>query len=190
MPITNQRVRVGGSGFTVFHWNPGGGQTDKVIGFAREVRVSGVTPVAPPSVIQPLNSAQPVEIITPGAHTNGMLTLVLTDLYNQAVWQRLASLANAQDIVDIMRIIASRGQGVKITKWVKPPSGLANAGFDPNPGDGYAETFFDCVISAVTDNETININTMEVEKEVEVMYTYSKKLWINGGARAQPLVYA
>ena len=190
MPLPNQRVRVGGSGFTVFHWNPGGGESDKVIGFAREVRVAGVQPVAPPSVIQPLNMAQPAEIVTPGAHTNGTLTLVLTDLYNQAVWQRLAGLTGAQDVVDIMRIIASRGQGVKITKWVKPPSGLANEGFDPTPGNGYAETFFDCVIARVGDDEIINIATMEVEKEVEVWYTYSKKLWINGGARQQPLEYA
>jgi hypothetical protein len=190
MPVPNQRVRVLGSGFTVFHWNPGGGEADKVIGFAREVRVAGVTPVAQPSVIQPLNAPQPLEIVTPGAHTNGVLTLVLTDLYNQAVWQRLSALANSQDIVDIMRTVAARSQGIKITKWVKPPQGLQNEGFDPTPGNGYAETYFDCVIARVGEDETINIEAMEIHKEVEVWYTYSKKLWINGGARSHPLVYS
>ena len=114
--------------------------------------------------------AQPAEIVTPGAHTNGVLTRVLTDLYNQAVWQRLVSLTNAQDIVDIMRIIASRGQGVKITKWVNPPVGSGNQGAP------YAETFFDCVVSEVRDNEAINIASMEVNKEMDVWYTYSRKI--------------
>lgn len=176
MPVQGQRVRVGGSGFTVFHWG------SQVIGFAQEVRVAGVTPVAQPVVIQPLNAAQPLEIITPGAHANGVLTMVLTELYNEPVWNRLAGLANSQDIIDIMRTVAANNQGVRITKWVQPPTGLSNRG-------PYAETYYDCVVARVGDDENINIATMEVNKEVEVWYTYSKKFHVNGGARVHPLIY-
>src|SRR5581483_3193228 len=160
MPIPNQRVRVGGSGFTVFHWDDGTGQ--KVIAFAEEVAVRAVTPVAQPAVIQPLNSPQPIEIITPGAHTNGVITLTLTELYNQAVWQRLASLADSQDIVDIMRTIAAMNQAIQITKYVKPPAGVAK--------DPYQETFYDCVVASVTDDETINVTTMALPKQMEIWY--------------------
>lgn len=181
MPITGQRVRVGGSGFTVFHWNDG--TTNHVIAFARQVVVNGVTPVATPVTVQPLNAAQPVEIVTPGAHTNGVLTLTLTDLYNQAVWQRLAGLANSSDIIDIMRTIAARGQGIQISKIVSPPAGVGGSSFDT--GD-YIETYHDCVIASVADNETIAIDTMTVDKEIEVWYTYSRKNWL---PRKYPLLY-
>ena len=176
MPIPGQRVRVGGSGFTVFQWNDG--NSNQVIAFARQVVVNGVTPVATPVTIQPLNAAQPVEIVTPGAHTNGVLTMTLTELYNRSVWQRLASLADSSDIIDIMRTIAAKGQGVKITKYMNPPAGIG--------GGPYSETYHDCVIASVADNETIGIETMEVNKEIEVWYTYSRKSWVG---RKYPLLY-
>lgn len=168
MPIPGQRVRVGGSGFTVFHWDDGTG--DKVIGFAREVRVAGVQPVAAPEVIQPLNAARPVEIATPGAHAEGTLTLVLTELYNQAIWQRLGVVANSNDIIDVMRTVAALDNGIKVSRIVNPPKGLGRG--------SYMETYNECVITRVQDDETINIATMAIHKEVDLMYTYQRKHWI------------
>src|SRR4051794_11539596 len=95
------RVRVTGSGFTYFKFG------NDILAFAEEVEVTSPTPVAPEQRIQPLNAQRPVEIVTAGAHTGGTLRLMLTELYNQAVWQRLSAQFNAsQDIVDIMRTIA------------------------------------------------------------------------------------
>jgi hypothetical protein len=164
-----QKVRVGG-GFTVFYWSnstdPGG-----VIGFADRVQVQAVTPVAQPVAVQPLNALRPLEIVTPRAHTYGVLTLTLTDLYNQAVWQRLAGLAKSNDIIQIMEYMASLNNGVQITKYVEPPS-----------GNTYVETFYNCMIARVDDNEDIRIDTMVVNKDIEVWYTYNRKHWINSAA--------
>lgn len=176
MPIQGQRVRVPGSGFTVFHWE------GQVIAFARQVVVNSVTPVADPVVVHPLNATKPVEIVTPGAHTNGVLTLTLTDLYNQAVWQRLSGLAGSQNVVDIMTNIAARNQGVTISKIVTPPAGVGGSRFDQG---SYIENFYECVIARVQDNETIDVTTMTVDKDIEVWYTFSRKMWI-GKSVADP----
>jgi hypothetical protein len=173
MAAKDKRVRIVGSGYTVFTWE------GEIIALAQEVTVSAPQPVAPAAVIQPLNATEPVEIITAGAHGAGTLTLSLTELYNTSVWQRLANLANSQDLVDIMRTIAAidKSGGIQLQKIVIPPV----ARFPT-----YAETFYNCVISNVVDNETINITSMQVEKQIEIMYTYSKKSWINSGNRQHP----
>jgi hypothetical protein len=168
MPIPGQRSRVLAP-FTAFTWNDGTG--DKVIAVADEVRVASVTPVAGAEVVQPMNALRPIEIVTPGAHTNGVITLVLKELYNQAVWQRLASLTNANDVVDIMRTIAAMNSGITIKKYVTPPAGVA--------GGQYLESFHECVVTRVQDDEDISITSMTVNKEIELWYTYSIKGWIN-----------
>lgn len=169
MPIQGQRPRLLGSGRTVFHWDDGAGE--RIIAFANQVQTFGVTPVADPQVIHPMNATRPVEIVTPMAHTNGRIVLTLTELYNQAVWQRLASLTNANDIVDIMTTIAAMNNGIKISRYVTPPTGVG--------GSPYLETFHECVVTRIQDDETITVETMTVDKEVELWYTYNIKHYIN-----------
>lgn len=162
----NKRARLLGSGRTVFMWE------GKVIGFANSVTVEPPAPVADPVVIQPLNAPRPVEILTPGAHRNGIIRLTLTELYNAPVWARLTSLAGSQDLVDIMQTLAARNKGIEIVKRVRPNL----------PGlNEYAETFYNCVVARVNDGETIDITTMEIHKELEIWYTHSLKNYVNGG---------
>src|SRR6476646_2993387 len=144
------RARVGGSGYTVFHWSDPNGTTSgfggnassvNLIGYAENVTVNPIQPVAQPEVIQPLNAQRPLEIITPGAATNGTITLTLVELYNFSVWQRLATLANSQDIVDIFRTMASLDQGIHITKTIRPPfSPDQMKGTGGTKGSNYWET--------------------------------------------------
>jgi hypothetical protein len=170
---TNPRVRVGGSGFTTFNWTDTGGT--HLIAYATNVQVTPVQPVAEPQVIQPLNAQRPIEIITPGAHRNGIITLTLTEIYNRSIWQRMASLAASQDIVDIMRTIAAMGSGITVTKIINP-------GYLPAGGGAYKEDFFGIVVAAVEEGgEQISIETMQLDKTMTLWYTYSKKSWINGG---------
>lgn len=175
--MATPRVRIGGSGFTVFHWldpgvsGPGSGVN--LIGYAENVTVNPIQPVAAPEVIQPLNAQRPLEIITPGAATNGTITLTLVELYNKAIWQRFSTLANSQDIVDIFRTMASRSQGIHLTKMIKPSTGDKN----------YWETFYNVVVASVEDNgETIDVRTMSVQKQMTLWYTHSLKSWIHGGS--------
>lgn len=173
MPIKDQRPRLGGSGYTVFTWE------DNIIGFARQVVVTSPEPVAPAAVIQPLNAFEPIEILTAGASGPGTIEMTLVELYNTSVWQRLANLANSQDLIDIMRTIAKieKDGGIQIKKIVLPPIPRFPT---------YIETFYNCVVTDVRDGETINIETMQIEKPITVQYTHSKKSWINGGSRANP----
>jgi hypothetical protein len=168
MPIPNQRGRLGGSAHTVFHWGDGTGP-DHVIGFAEAVRVDAVRPVAPPGILHPINALRPVEIVVPDAHGPGTITLTLTELYNQATWQRLAGLANSQDIVDITRYVNNLNNGLRITKKVIPP---------PNIGAPYTETFYECVVTDNADDEEIRLDTVLLPKVMTLMFTYSRKNWI------------
>lgn len=164
MPIQGQRARVPGV-FTVFYWE------GQVIAFANSVQVFSVTPVADPEVIQPMNATRPVEIVTPGAHREGRIILTLTELYNHAVWERLAGLAHSNDISDIMRTVAAMDNGVTIQKWVNPPQGVG--------GERYLETFYECIVARVQDDESIDVTTTRLDKEIELWYTYSRKHYIN-----------
>lgn len=168
-----KRVRVGGSGFTVFQWKDNSGT--HLIGYAENVTVTPVQPVAQPVPIQPLNAQRPLEIITPGAHSYGTIQLTLTELYDEAIWQRMAILANSQDIVDIMRTLAAQQNGVTVTKTVRP-------GHLPTGQGHYSETFFGIVVASVEDNgEALDVTTMALPKNMTLWYTHSKKSWINGG---------
>lgn len=160
-------TRVPGSGFTIFQWEK------QLIGFAENVRVQGVRPVAEPVPIQPLNAQRPLEIVTAGAHGAGSITLTLTELYGRSVWQRLRFLARSQDIVDISRRIAELNQGIEVTKVVRPHN-ASNAPF-------YHETFYNVVVASVDDDEDLNITTMTLPKTMNLMFTHSRKSWINGG---------
>lgn len=169
----SKRVRVGGSGFTVFQWKDNSGT--HIIGFAQNVTVNPVQPVNQPVAIQPLNAQRPLEVITPGAHGVGTITLTLTELYGESIWQRMSILAGSQDIVDIMRTLAAQNNGVTVTKTVRP-------GHLPEGQGHYAETFFGIVVADVEPGgEALDITTMDVQKQMTLWYTHSKKNYINGG---------
>ncbi len=168
-----RKVRVVG-GYTVFHWSVDGGgeEPQEVIGFADNIRVTSVSPVAAAIPIQPLNALRPAEIVTSRAHGHGVINLFLTELYNFAVWQRLAGLAGSRDIIDIMEYLAGVDNGARITKYVRTPG--------KNTAD-YYDTYHNCVITRVADDEDVRIDTMNVQKEIEVWYTHATKHRYKGG---------
>ena len=157
------RTRSFGQGYTVFEWQ------NNIIGMADQVDVTSVTPVAEAIDIQPINAPRPIEIVTSGAHRHGVLTLQLIELFNFSIWNRLADLTDCQDIIDIMRTIAARDDGIIVTKVVRPPDGTE-----------YREQFFNCTVVNVTDNESIRIETLTNPKTMEIWFTHSLKSWING----------
>lgn len=157
------RVRVGGSDFTIFHW------LGRPIAFAQEVAHTSPEPVAAPVAIQPMDARRPVQVITPAAAGMGTLTLTLIDLYGAQVWERLSGLAGSVDIVDIFMKVASLSDPIHMTKVIQPPT---LAGINFNNGQAfYTETYHNCVITGVVDGEQINIGTMEILKQITVAYT-------------------
>jgi hypothetical protein len=189
------RVRVGGSGFTVFTF-------DSVpLAFAQQVSHTSAQPVSAPVAIQPMDEPYPVQVITPAASGMGTMVLNLIELYKSKVWDRLGqnvgenglisgndavqdstdinnipdSLAGAVDLVDIFIRIASRPNPIGMTKFIRPPK------LGGNVATPYTEEFHNVVITNVVDGEDINVGTMEVIKQVTVAYTHTTR---NGGHKS------
>src|SRR5208282_1424899 len=88
-PTFQSRVRVGGSGFTIFTF---GGQP---ITFCQQVSYTSPQPVGGGmAAIQPMDEPYPIEIITPAAAGPGQIVLNLFELFGSGgvaskVWDRL-----------------------------------------------------------------------------------------------------
>jgi len=175
--------RVGGSGFTAFHWS------GQVIGFAQSVRHTSPQPVAPPAWIQPLDAQHPLQIIVPAAIGPGSLEVQMFEMYNSKVWDRIMEItdntqgnfpstvppapAKYHDLSEIFLRLSSLQQGISCTKIIYPP----NAGVRGGPTTRkYADQYYNCVITDIRDDETIIIGTMEVLKTMTIMYTYMQRL--------------
>lgn len=96
MANTN-RVRVGGSGFTLFTY---GGAP---ITFCNQVAHQSPAPVAQAVPIQPMDEPYPVEIVTPAAATMGTITLEMFELFGSGghaskIWDRLGDHFNNQNL--------------------------------------------------------------------------------------------
>lgn len=160
-----RRARVGGSGFSIFTWDPGTGP--EPIAFARQVAHTSPAPVGPGATpIQPLDERHPIEIITPVATGMGQLTLEIYELYGNKVWDKLKLLSDSQDLVEIFQRVADTPNDIKMHKIVKPPKGSSIN------GPYTSETYHRCVITNVQDGETIEVGTMEILKQVTIGYTH------------------
>ena len=186
-PFSN-RVRVAGSGFTIFTF---GGQP---IAVAQQVAETSPTPVGPgPVAIHPIDEPYPVQVITPAASGMGSLTLNLYELYNQKVWDRLAAdvkgtVANpfggvgsndintaggvfdgAVDLVDVFIRQAEYPRALNVVKYIRPPV------IGGKQGLPYAEQYHGCVITNIVDGEQIEVGSMEIIKQVTVAYRYKTR---------------
>lgn len=189
-PAITNRVRVGGSGFTVFRWN------GHLLAFARQVAHTSPAPVGPGAVpIQPMDSPYPIQVITPAAAGMGSLVLDLYELYGAQTWERLGVAAGrslgatnsapdqagifggAVDIVHIFRRQAAAKDPIQVVKYIQAPT--LRGGQLP----AYTEEYHNCVITNVVDGETIEVGTMEVLKQITIGYTHLTR----GGRRGDDL---
>lgn len=175
--------RVGGSGFTAFHWQ------GHVIGFAQAVGQQSPQPVAQPVAIQPLDQARPMQILVPAAIGAGSLQVQLFEMYNSAVWDRIMNIVDNiptngnkgipskgiyNDLADVFLRMSAIGKGISCSKIVYPP----NAGLRGGPKvRHYAEQYHNCTITDIRNDETIQIGTMEVIKSMTVMYTHMTRVF-------------
>lgn len=179
--VQRNRVRVGGSGFTVFAF------MGQPIAFAQQVAYTAPAPVGPGAVaIHPMDEPYPIQVITPAAAGMGSLTLNLYELYNSKVWDRLGSdvgaqlpnnqntqslgqsiLTGAVDIADVfVRVAEQKPEDLTCVKFIRPP---VIAG---QTGKPYFEIFHNAVITNVVDSEQLEVGTMEVIKQVTIGYTH------------------
>lgn len=167
------RARVGGSGLTAFHWN------GQLLALCRQIGHTSAQPVAAPAAIHPLDSAYPVEIITPLAAGMGQLTLELYEVYGAQVWDRLMNILpatpgidagrGATDMVEVFYRVANTPNPIYLTKVITPP--LIRGKKMP----AYTFTYHNCVITDIGDGETIEVGTMEVLKSITIAYTHTTR---------------
>lgn len=151
-------TRLGGSGQTVFTWN------STVIAFAETISVQSPRPVAQPVAVHPMDTRYPTRIMTPIATTMGTLTLQLHDLYNSPAWDKLTILTGANDLASIFERVTASNQEILVSRYVLNPT---------ENNESYVQSFHNCVVTDVRDDEQIGIGTLQVFKNLELGFTHS-----------------
>jgi hypothetical protein len=176
---TNQKIRVGGSGYTVFQWQ------GQVIGWAKSVGHTSPQPVAPPSSIHPLDSRYPLQIITPGAIGAGTLQVRYFEKYNEKVWDDIMKTVSGGDTIynDLAQVfiqLAALNNAVTCFKIINPPTlkGAASG--------IYADVYHNCVITDIRDDENIEVESMEIIKAMTIQYTYATRYGKGYGSMNTP----
>lgn len=175
--ITNtpRNFRVGGSGFTAFWW------AGKVIGFAQAVGHQSPQSVAAPVAIQPLDQEYPMQILVPAAIGPGTLQLQMFEMYNQSVWDQIMAITDQttgvgtagaksryNDLAEVFLRLSALNKPINASKIIYPP----NAGVRGGPKKRhYAELYHNVMITDIRNDEQIQIGTMEVVKNMTIMYT-------------------
>lgn len=174
--------RVGGSGFTAFHW------AGYVIGYAQQIGHTSPQPVAAAVPIQPLDQQYPLQIIVPAAIGPGTIQVQLFEMYNQKIWDQIMLITDTtvdtsgtgvpsgsvyNDLAQVFLRLSALNQPVNCTKIIYPP----NAGVLGGPTTRkYADRYFGCMITDIRDDETITIGSMEVIKNLTIMYRYARRI--------------
>lgn len=177
--------RVGGSGFTVFHWQ------GQAITWAQTIGHQSPQPVAPPEVIQPMDQRYPQAIITPAAIGPGTLQLALYEKYNEKVWDAIMGRLDAidgqganvtgdvyNDLAEVFMRVANvdPANGIECVKMVYPATNAMGSGVGGGAytgrDNGYADVYRGCVITDIRDDEQIDIGTMSVTKSITIQYRY------------------
>jgi hypothetical protein len=202
------RVRVAGSGFTLFTF---GGQP---ITFCQQVGYTSPQPVGNGmSAIQPMDEPYPVEIITPIAAGPGSITLNMFELFGSGgaaskAWDRLGATVGttqspfgATTPADVSTALSGLYAGsnpfygaVDIVDIFIRQAQLDDSQMQivkyirplPLPGNSaptpYTEEYNGCVITNVVDNENIEVGTLELIKQITVAFRYVSRNGAPSGA--------
>lgn len=169
-------IRIGGSGLTVFQWN------NQPIAYAQSVIVQDATPVAPPSVIQPLDQPRPLEIVTAQAIGAISLQVQLFERFNSKVWDQMMDVIDQgngreyNDLADVFNRMSELGRGVTASKVVYKSTNVNSS--NPAGQSGvvaYTDVFHNVKITDVRDDENIDISTMEIIKSIGMMATHKTR---------------
>lgn len=162
--LPDTKVRVVGSGFSTFNYR---GQP---IAFLEGVEDSGQRAFSDAGqsyqFIHPLGARHPVEIATSRVLAGGTLNLTIRELWDGPIWNQLAGLGGAQNIVDIYEILANDPSYVTCQTIIQPPGGRRPRG----------KVYHNCVVVDIADNDTITVGALAVAKGIVVAYTHSTAL--------------
>ena len=163
--MPTSKTRVVGSGFSVLRWQ---GQN---IAFLENVNDNGQTPVAQPQAVQPLDEPYPIEFAVPRAMNAGSFTLTIRELWDRPVWQHLAGLEAAQDLLGVWDVMARLPGTITCQTIIKPPQG----------NYWRVKTFHNVVITSIDDGEQISIGQVTVAKQISCAYTHATYSTVGAG---------
>jgi len=156
--MANSKFRVGG-GYTAFVYN---GQP---LIYAQMISEVGPQPVQQPQPIQPLDSPYPIEIAFPIALSAGTLEIMFLEQWNAEVWAQLGgNFSTASDLLDVFKAQLAQGE-VTCVKVINKPDGTQRK-----------IVYQGCVVTNVTIDEQINIQSMTIPKTIRIVYRSRKEL--------------
>jgi hypothetical protein len=154
MPQT--KTRVVGSGNTVLRVN------HKAIAFLMSFGDTAPAVVAGAKVIQGIDDKHPREIITANAVGGGTLSLSMVELWDAEAWQTiLTDFRNANNILDVFEAQRRMRDTITCEKLIRLPN-----------GNYRGKVYHGCVITAITEDENVAIETMEKSISIIVQYTH------------------
>ena len=140
----------------------------KVLNYAQVINEVGPQPVANVQVIQPLDSAYPIEIALPGALQAGRLEITFLEQWNAEVWAQLGgNFTTAADLLDVFKAQLAQGE-VTCQKIITKPDGTQRV-----------ITYNGCVVVNVTIDEMVQIGTMTIPKSITIMYRSRTEVQLN-----------
>lgn len=156
--MTNSKVRIGGSGFTVMSFQ------GTRLAYLQEIGDRSPQPVAPAEEIQPMDEPVPIEIVTAQAVKGGVLTLRFFELWNAPAWQQMPGFDGTNNLLDVLRRQLSLGE-ITCRKIIKSPTGSFRT-----------RVYHGCVITDVNEAETIAIQNLSVAKTIQIAYTHTTNI--------------
>jgi hypothetical protein len=153
--MSNSRVRVFGSGFTVMTWQ------GTRLAYLRTISDRSPQPVARAEDIQPIDEPVPIEVVTAQAVGSGLLTLAFFELWNAPAWQQLPGFEGTNNLLDVLKKQLSMGE-VTCRKIIKNPNGAYRT-----------RVYQGCVITDVNEGEDVNIGTITLPKSIQIAYTHT-----------------
>lgn len=162
MPQT--QVRVVGSGYTTLHY--GGDQNP--IAFLDSFNDSGQSAIGGTNgrgweAITPLGSRHAIEIATSRVLGPGTITASIRELWNAPVWAGLKGLAEANNILQVWEALENDPSPVTCHMRIKTPGNRPNR----------KKVFHNCTITSIDDGEQVQIGTISVAKNIEIVYTHA-----------------
>lgn len=142
--------RVGG-GYTSFRYN------NQTLLYVDQLREIAPRPVASPQPVQPMDSPYPIEIAFPAALEAGSLEITIREQWTQEIWQTLPGYQNTIDLLGVFQQNLISG-AVTCMKVINGPSGIRTV------------YYLGCNIVNITVDETVNIGTMTLPKQITLMY--------------------
>lgn len=163
--MTYPQTRVVGSSFSTFSY------AGKPIAWLEGVEDSGQRAFSDAGSawqpIHPLGSRHPVEIATSRVLQAGTLNLTIRETWHRAVWEHLSGLAGSNNITDIFDILAANPAFVTCQTIIRPPA----PGSKPR-----GKVYHNCTVVDISDNDTITVGALAVNKGIVVAYTHTTKL--------------